>query len=106
MNTIATILLQTAQQGPGMMINLVFLAGIFAVFYFFIIRPQQKRQQDEKKFQEGLKKDDQVVTIGGIFGKIVRLEDNAAIVQVDENTKIKVLKSALRAAGEPAETKK
>lgn len=77
--------------------QMLFFAGIIAIFYFFMIRPQQKRAKDEKKFREGLEKGDKVMTIGGIYGNVVSIEDNSALVQVDQSTKLRFDKTALRA---------
>lgn len=76
----------------------VFFAGIIGIFYFFMIRPQQKRAKEEKKFREGLDKGDKVVTIGGIYGTIVSIEESSALVQVDQSTKLRFDKTALKAA--------
>ena len=59
--------------------------------------PQQRRQKKEKAFREGLKKDDKVVTIGGIHGRIASVEDNYLMLEIDNNVKVKVDKSAIRA---------
>ncbi len=76
----------------------VFFAGIIAIFYFFMIRPQQKRAKEEKVFREALEKGDKVMTIGGIYGTVVSLEDNSALIQVDQNTKLRIDKTALKAS--------
>ena len=94
------LLLQDSAEGAanaGIM-QFVFFAGIIAIFYFFMIRPQQKRAKEEKTFREGLQKGDKVLTIGGIYGTVVSLEDTSALVQVDQNTKLRFEKTALRAA--------
>jgi preprotein translocase subunit YajC len=59
---------------------------IFAVFYFFIIRPQQKRQKDRVSMLGAIKKDDKVVTIGGLHGKVVDIDDNTVTLLVNETT--------------------
>ena len=69
--------------------------GIAIVFYFFMIRPQQKKQKDQKKFIEELKKGDMVVTIGGIHGKIVDQNDTSVTLDIDRGTKIKFEKSSI-----------
>lgn len=76
------------------MFQFVFLAGIFLVFYFFMIRPQQKRQKEQKKFISEVKKGDRVVTIGGVHGKILSIDDETITLEVEKGT-IKVNKSAL-----------
>lgn len=90
-----TILLQ-AEQGSGFGIqNIIFFAGIALVFYFFMIRPQQKKQKDQKKFIEEIKKGDAVVTIGGIKGKVVEVNDTSVTLDVDRGTKITFQKTAI-----------
>jgi len=68
---------------------------IFVVFYFFIIRPQKKKEDTRKKMIEAVKKNDKVITIGGIHGTVSQVDDTSVLVQVDTNTKIRVEKSAL-----------
>ncbi len=68
------ILLQ-AQGGSAGMIQMVMLVGMAAVFYFFMIRPQQKKSQDQKKMVDELKEGDEIVTFGGMHGKIVAKDD-------------------------------
>lgn len=100
---LATIFLQAAgQEGPAgaFPIQLLFFIAILGVFYFFMIRPQQKKQKEEKLFREGLKKGDKVVSIGGIHGKVTTMNDTSAVIQVSENVKIRFEKTALR----PGET--
>lgn len=89
------ILLQAGGQGSGMMGNLILIGGIAIIFYFFMIRPQQKKQKDQKNFIEAIKKGDMVVTIGGIHGKIVGLEDESVILEVDKGAKIKFDKNSI-----------
>ncbi|MDN3581020.1 preprotein translocase subunit YajC [Mucilaginibacter flavus] len=89
---IATIFLQAAgQQGYGMLIPMVL---IIVVFYFFMIRPQVKKQKDQKKYVDELKKGDRVVTTAGIHGRIIDLNDTTFLVEVD-NGKIRFDKSAI-----------
>ena len=71
------------------------LGLIFVVMYFFMIRPQQKRQKELRKFREDLKKGDKVVTSGGIYGVIIEIKDNYAIVEVDTNVKLRFDKSTI-----------
>ncbi len=68
---------------------------IFIVFYFFMIRPQMKKAKDEKKFKEELKKGDKVVTLGGIHGKIIEVEEKTFIVEIDNGVRVKVEKTAI-----------
>lgn len=85
------------QAGTGLenYINIIFLVGIGIVIYFFMIRPQQKKQKEQKGFIENIKKGDMVVTIGGIHGKIAAVEDTAVVLDIDKGVKIKFEKSAI-----------
>ncbi len=89
-----SILLQAANSPSQSIMSFLPIIGIIVVFYFFMIRPQMKKQKEAKKFVEQIKKGDKVVTIGGIIGKITEVTDNGYIIE-SENTKIKVLKSAI-----------
>jgi len=74
---------------------LIMMALVFVVMYFFMIRPQTKRQKELRKFQEALKKGDKIVTTGGIYGKITDVKDQTVTVEIAENIRIKVDKSAV-----------
>lgn len=92
------ILLQEAGQQGGGMGSLLLLVGIMVIFFIFMIRPQMKKQKEEQKFRDSLQKGDAVITIGGIFGKIVDIkEDGTVLLKVDKenNVVIKVSKTAL-----------
>ena len=95
MNNLISILLQ-AQQGGGMM-QMVVLLAIVVVFYFFMIRPQVRKQKAEKEFRTTLEKGAKVVTIGGIYGKIVEVNDRTFMLEIDNNVKVKIEKSAISA---------
>jgi preprotein translocase subunit YajC len=66
---------------------------IFVVFYFFMIRPQSKRQKEIKKFQDSLQNGKNVVTSGGIYGKIKEVKENTVIIEVADGVRIKVNKN-------------
>ena len=83
----------TASQNPIM--TFLPLILIIVVFYFFMIRPQMKKQKEVTAFRNSLQKGDKVVTTGGIYGKILELKDNYVLLQVDDNVKIRVDKAAL-----------
>lgn len=90
--------LQTTPPGGGSSVMpLVFMVGMFAVMYFFMIRPQQKKAKEQKKWVDELKKGEQVVTVSGIHGKVTQVSpDNPVVViEVDTNTRLKVDKSAV-----------
>jgi len=86
-----TIVLQSGGIGNYVMIPLMFL-----IIYLFMIRPQVKRQKNEKKFQAGIKKGTKVVTSSGIHGKIIEINDNDNTVMIETNAgKIKFERSAI-----------
>ncbi len=70
---------------------------IFLVMYFFMIRPQQKKQKAEAVFREGIKKGDKIVTIGGIYGKVLSVNEKTVLIEVDNNVKLLFDKTAIRA---------
>ncbi len=82
--------------GANQLIMIVLMIG---VFYFFMIRPQMKKQKELKKFREGLKAGDKIVTIGGIHGKILEIADTTVLIQ-SEGTKLRLEKSAVSSAME------
>lgn len=81
--------------GGGIMTFLPLIA-IVVVFYFFMIRPQMKKAKETKKYIEGLKKGDKVLTIGGIYGKIVEVREDATIImEIEDGSKMKISKNAV-----------
>ena len=94
---VSPILLQAAtppKSGSGFEMLIMF-GLIFVVFYFFMIRPQQKKAKDAKKFREALQKGARVVTIGGIHGKVVEVSDKTVLVEVADGVKLRFEKSAI-----------
>ncbi len=79
----------------GGIINLVFLGGIFLVFYFFIIRPQSQKQKEIQKKVEGMKKGDKVVTSSGLVGVLNAIEEDSVLIEVGGGTKLRYLKTAI-----------
>jgi preprotein translocase subunit YajC len=91
-----TILLDAAaSENSGSTMNIVFIVAIFVIFYFFMIRPQNKKRKQLNEMRESLKKGDAVVTIGGIHGKVIEIKDTTVVVSVDANTKLKVDKTSI-----------
>lgn len=86
---------QGAQSGDQGYSSLLLMLGVIVILYFFMIRPQMQRQKKEKQFRAQLAKGDNVVTIGGIYGKIVSIDDDSVLLSVDEGTKIRVTRSAI-----------
>lgn len=77
------------------MSSIIMLVAIIVIFYFFMIRPQQKRQKEEKKFREALTKGQRVVTIGGLHGKIADVRETTVLIEVANDVKIEVEKTAV-----------
>ncbi len=90
------ILLQapTGSNTP-MIYNVLLWVAIIGVFYFFMIRPQQKKQKDQKSFVDNLKKGDNVVTIGGLHGRVTSVESTTVTLEVDKGVKMTFEKSAI-----------
>ncbi len=90
----ATILLQAAAGGAG---NFQFfmLGAIILVFYFFMIRPQVKKQKEQKKYVNELKKGDKVITTAGMHGKIAEINDTTFLIETEGGHKIRHEKSAI-----------
>jgi preprotein translocase subunit YajC len=91
---ISTILAQ-ASPGGGIMGQVFLFGSIILIMYFFMIRPQQKKQKDAKKFIDEIKKGDDVVTIGGLHGKVSSIEGDAVYIEIDRGVKAKIEKSAI-----------
>jgi preprotein translocase subunit YajC len=68
---------------------------IIVIFYFFMIRPQVKKQKELRVFRDKLAKGDKIVTTGGIYGKVVEIKENTVIMEVDNNVNLKVDKAAV-----------
>ncbi len=83
------------QGGSSQIMAFLPLILLFVVFYFLLIRPQQKKAKQQKSFLENLKKGDEVVTSGGMYGKITGITDNTVTLEVSEKIRIKVLKSSI-----------
>jgi len=83
------------QSQPAALVQLLPLIFLFVVFYFLLIRPQRKKQIEHQKMIESLKKNDEVVTVGGIHGTIINVKEKTFIIRVDDNVKIEVDKSSV-----------
>ena len=100
-NTLLSLLLfappVAGKAAPNPLIQIVPLVLIFVVFYFFMIRPQQKKQKDREKVLDSLKRGDKVVTIGGVHGTVAGIdtEKKTVLVQVSDSTKITFDRTAI-----------
>lgn len=79
--------------GGGGMQSLIFMLLMFAVFWFILIRPQQKKAKEHMAFLSALKKGDQVITRGGVIGRVSGVAYNVVVLEVQEKVRIRVLKS-------------
>lgn len=90
------ILLMAAPEGEGGGLTAFLpLLIVIVIFYFFMIRPQMKRQKEVRNFRENLKKGDKVLTLGGIYGKIVEIHDTTATIEIADNVRVKIEKSGI-----------
>lgn len=101
----ATLLAQAADSSSpfgGQLGMLPLVVIFFAIFYFMIIRPQQKQQKDHKAWSDQLKKGDEVVTGGGIVGKVAMVAGDVVTVEIASNVKVRVLKAQITGPFAPA----
>lgn len=84
-----------SQQAGSPLVSLMPIVIIFVIFYFLLIRPQKKSQEDHRKMVSALKKNDEVITSGGIHGTIVNVKEGSVVLRIDDNVKIEVQKSAI-----------
>lgn len=99
---LTTILLDGAPQGGGLS-GILMIVAMIVVFYFFMIRPQSKKQKEIRQARDAMAKGDRVVTIGGIHGKIQSIQDQIVMIEIAPGVQIKVDKNALNPAGQQAE---
>ena len=91
---ISDALAQSTGQDPGMA-GLIFPVAILAVFYFLFIRPQQKRSKEHKNMVSALNKGAEVVTNGGLLGKVVDMDENFVRIEVGDNTYVQIQRDAI-----------
>lgn len=82
-------------QGGGGASGLIMMLVIFAIFYFILIRPQQKKMKDHKKMVEELKKGDEIITAGGVYGVVEGLTPDTLTVKIAEGTKVRITRSSV-----------
>lgn len=93
-------------QGGGGYSMLIMLGLMFIIMYFFMIRPQQKKAKDQKKFIDEVKRGDYVVTIGGAHGRVAELEGDTFVLEVEKGGRIRFSKSAISMESSQAAAKK
>jgi preprotein translocase subunit YajC len=98
---LANLLAQCAPQGEGgqsggsPLSGLWMIALIFVIFYFLLIRPQQKKQKQHQKMIEAITKGDTVITSGGMYGTVVGVKDNIVVLKIAENVKVEFAKGSI-----------
>jgi len=90
---------QGSQQSPYSF--LIFMGVIFAIFYFLLIRPQQKRQKEHRQLLDNLKKGDRIVTTGGLHGTIAGLSETVVTLEIADKVKVKVGRSYIAGVMKP-----
>ena len=91
---------------PEYVAQIIMIVALFAIMYFLLIRPQKKKDDEVRKMRDSLKTGDDVLTIGGIYGKIVRIKDDRITLQVGaDRTRIEVAKWAINNIEKATETK-
>lgn len=84
--------------------SIFMIVALIAVFYFFMIRPQQKKQKEIRKFREGVKTGDRVVTAGGIYGKVRQIKENTFVIEIANGVSITVDKGSVYPSAEVAQS--
>ncbi len=106
MNTYYLFAMSQPGEGGGSMVStLVMFSLIIFIFYFMIIRPQQKRTKERQQLLEGVKKGDKIVTVGGLHGTVLGVEEKTLLVQVADDVKLKFEKSAVSSIDRPSDEK-
>ena len=98
MTTLALIYLQGAPAGqgsPSMLTGLLPLLLVFVVFYFFMIRPQMKKQKELTNYRNAISKGDKIITTGGIYGKVLEVTDSVITIEIANDVRIRVDKNAI-----------
>ena len=106
MNMILDVLLQAAPAGgEGSYMSIVMIVAMIAIFYLFMIRPQQKRQKDIQKARDAMKTGDKVIVAGGIHGRIKEIGETSMLIEVAEGVRIRVDKASVFASAEDVQQK-
>ena len=100
-----TSLAQASSAPGGGLMQMLPLVAIFAIFYFLVLRPQSKKAKEHQQMLSELKKGDEVVTQGGVIGKISGITDNELTLQVQEGVRLRVLRSAVQGRYTPGADK-
>lgn len=96
MPILPAVLLQAAPASPSPLYTVGMMAALFAIFYFLLIRPQQKRAKQHRAMVEGVKRGDSVVTGGGLIGKVAKVMDTELQIDLAEGVRVTVVKGTLQ----------
>lgn len=97
------IFAQSAPAGGSIWSTVLMFGAMFAVLYFILIRPQQKQQKKHQALLAGLKRGDEVILSSGIMGKVFAVEDRIVVIEINDKTRLKVLKQAVQGLVSPSE---
>ncbi|MFZ5590781.1 MAG: preprotein translocase subunit YajC [Bacillota bacterium] len=86
------------------LVSLFYIVALFALLYFLMIRPQQQRQKKHQQMLKNLQVNDRVITIGGIYGTIVKIKEDSVILRLADNVRVEFLKSAISQVIQPVDT--
>lgn len=92
---LSSVIMASPEGGGNIWGTLILFGAIFAIFYFLIIRPQKKQQEEHSEMVASLKAGDDVVTLGGIIGRVVHTEDDRLVVKTAEGTRLDVERSKI-----------
>lgn len=95
-STFSAVLLQAAPAGPSPLYTFGMMAALFAIFYFLLIRPQQKRAKEHREMVEAVKRGDSVVTGGGLVGKVAKVMDTEIQIDLAEGVRVTAVKGTLQ----------
>jgi len=95
-----------AQGGGGGISSLIMMVVIFGIFYFILIRPQQTKMKEHKKMLEAVKKGDEIVTAGGIYGTVEGVNNDTLTVKIAEGVKVKITRGSVGDVVRPEQEKK
>lgn len=98
MNYITLAAAQQQTGGLGALMPILMMVLMFGVLYFFMIRPQKKKQKEEAKMRDNIQPGDEIMTIGGFYGRVISVKDDSVIIEsvVDRNSKQKIVRSAIQ----------
>ena len=105
MNVLTVLLQAPAGAAGGGSMMWIMLIAMFVIMYFFMIRPQNKKQKEIANFRKNLEVGQSIITAGGIYGKIKEIEDNSVVVEIASGVKIKVDKNSIYADAKAQATK-